>query len=47
MDVDTKAGTEVERWDEQRPVLDDLVGRPNNTTTILSGINITVLKMKG
>ena len=34
MDVDTEAGAEVERWDEQRPVLDDSVGRPNNNTTI-------------
>ena len=34
MDVDTEAGAEVERWDEQRPVLDDSVGRPNNNTAI-------------
>ena len=34
MDVDTEAGAEVERWDEQRPFLDDSVGRPNNNTAI-------------
>lgn len=34
MDVDTESGTEVERWDKQRPVLDDSVGRPNNNTAI-------------
>ena len=34
MDVDTEAGAEVERWDEQRPVLDDSVGRRNNNTAI-------------
>lgn len=32
MDVDTEAGAEVERCDEQRPVLNDSVGRPNNNT---------------
>jgi len=34
IDVDTEAGAEVERWDEQRPVLDDSVGRRNNNTAI-------------
>ncbi|XP_066376358.1 LOW QUALITY PROTEIN: ubiquitin carboxyl-terminal hydrolase 19-like [Miscanthus floridulus] len=36
MDVDTEAAAEVERWDGQRPVLDDSVGRPNNSTAILT-----------
>lgn len=33
MDVDTEAGAEVERWNEQKPVLDYSVGRPNNNTS--------------